>query len=154
MDRDRSARTEERRSTAIRDRHQFQLDTLLALQDAVQVMARLTGRSMHFDHMQARKGEYSQLPPGYDAEMTANNLDVIRLRNRLLDDKLRNAIERFESAVAAATVPPVFFKGLSDDERELAANRLAREFGSEYTLVMGQLGTALRIELAWLPANP
>lgn len=150
-EREKLARAEERHSAAIRDRHQFQLETLLALQDAVQLMARLTGRAMHFDHMQAREGQYTQLPPDHDAEILSNGFDVIRLRNRLLDQDLRRAIERFESASSAATMPPVYYKGLSGEALESAANRLSGQFGEEYALVMDQLGEALRTELSWLP---
>ncbi|PPF14303.1 hypothetical protein C5C94_07965 [Rathayibacter sp. AY1C3] len=152
--RERSARAEERRSAALQNQHQFQLDTLLALQDAVQRMARLAGRTMHFDHMEAREGRYSLLPSEYDADMTTNDLDVIRLRNRLLDDELRGAVEKFASAAAAATRPPVFYRGLDEGERERKASDLIQDFESDYKLVMDQLGQTLRAELAWVPTYP
>lgn len=152
-EREKLARAEERYSAAVRDRHQFQLETLLALQDAVQLMARFTGRAMHFDHMQAREGEYTQLPADHDAEIMSNGFDVIRLRNRLLDQDLRHAIERFEAAASSGMMPPTHFKGLSGQALESAAARLAGQFGDEYTLVMGHLGEALRTELSWVPSD-
>ena len=150
-EREKSARAEERRSAAVRGRHQFQLETLVALQDALQLMARFTGRAMHFDHMQAREGRYTQLPAEHDAEILSNGFDVIRLRNRLFDQDLRRAIERFASASTAAMMPPTHFEGLSGEDLETIANRLSSRFFDEYTVVMDLLGHALRTELSWLP---
>lgn len=152
-EREKLARAEDRFAAAVRDRHQFQLETLLALQDAVQLMARFTGRAMHFDHMQAREGKYTQLPADHDAEIMSNRFDVIRLRNRLLDRDLRRAIERFESAASAGMMPPTHFKDRSGQALESDAAQLTGQFGDEYTLVMSQLGEALRTELSWLPAD-
>lgn len=152
-EREKLARAEERYSAAVLDRHQFQLETLLALQDAVQLMARFTGRAMHFDHMQAREGKYTQFPTDHDAEIMSNGFDVIRLRNRLLDQNLRRAIERFESAASASMMPPTHFEDLSGQALESAAARLAGQFGEAYTLVMAQLGEALRTELSWVPTE-
>ncbi|MFT8357766.1 hypothetical protein [Bifidobacterium aquikefiri] len=57
---------DERGSRLEEAEHALQKETLLTLQDAVQQMARLTGKAMLFDHMQARKGEYTQLPDSLD----------------------------------------------------------------------------------------
>jgi hypothetical protein len=137
----------------MRDRHQLQLETLLALQDAVQLAARLAGRTMHFDHMQARKGQISLLPADDDKELLANGFDVIRLRNGLLDEGLRTSIEQFEAACAVATAPPVQFQGLGAAELEQVADRLMVGFHDSYTQVMSDLGRAVRAELDWLPSD-
>lgn len=75
--------------------HVFQRETLLALQDAVQVMARLTTKAMHFDHMQARKGNDVPLPDPSDQDLYANMVEVRRLQYRILDDEARYAVARF-----------------------------------------------------------
>lgn len=50
-------------------------------------------------------------------------------------------------------MPPTHFRGLSGQALESAATRLTGQFGDEYTLVMDQLGEALRTELSWVPAD-
>lgn len=150
-ERERVTRAEDRHTAAVRDRHQFQLETLLALQDAIQLMARLTGRTMHFDHMQAREGKYNQLPGDDDNEILSNGFDVIRLRNRLLDDELREAIDEFHAAASHGLLPPTHYQGLSGEQLETAAALLSSRFGNDYTRVMDKLGIALRTELAWTP---
>ncbi|MCD1572268.1 hypothetical protein [Agromyces mediolanus] len=151
--RERATRDEERRAAALRARHEFQLATLLELQDAIQLMARLTGRAMHFDHMQARKGQYTQLPGGHSEDMHANGVDVIRLRNRLLDADLRADIQRFESASVDATLSPQTFEGLEGDALESAALARINTFGDEVSRIMDRLGTSLRAELEWRPSE-
>lgn len=151
--RDRLARQEERRSTRRSRQHELQLETLLCLQDALQTMARLTGRAMHFDHMQARQGKYTQLPEGYSEDMHANGVEVVRLRNRVLDDDLRAAILSFESASAEVSMSPKRYEGLNGEALEDAATLLMATFSSEVTAVMDHLGRKLRDELAWIPEN-
>ena len=114
-------------------------------------MARLTGRTLHFDHMQARKGQYTQLPQGHDEEILVNGFDIIRLQNRLLETDLRSAIERFHSASSGAMMPPTQYEGLSGEALESAATRVSSRFADEYAVAMDQLGEAVRTELRWLP---
>lgn len=47
LERDLTVRAEDREDSAARTQHEFQLENLLALQDAVQKMGRLTVRAMH-----------------------------------------------------------------------------------------------------------
>jgi len=81
----------------------------------------------------------------------SNGFDV-RLRNRLLDQHPRRAIDRFESATSASVMPP-YFEGLRGQALESAAARIAGQFGEGYTLVMAHLGEALRTELSWVPTD-
>ncbi|MCJ0700239.1 hypothetical protein FRIG_03670 [Frigoribacterium faeni] len=146
--REQEARLEERKMAALREQRDFQLATLLELQDALQLMARLTGRALHFDHMQARRGEYTQFPAHYSDEMHTNGVDVTRLRNRLLDDSLRTRIERFQEECAKASMLPTRYKGLEGDQLEAEALGLLTTFGSQVSILMDYLGTVLRRELA------
>lgn len=147
-----SARIEERVSAAVRERHEFQRETLLALQDAIQLMARLAGRAMHFDHMQAREGKYTQLPDRFSEEMQANGVDVNRLQSRILDDELRASVDRFRRAGIEATLDPRRYVGLKGEGLESAALHALTKFGDEVTRVMDDLGVAVREELAWSPS--
>lgn len=149
--RERKLRFEDRLAAGDAARHEFQLATLLELQDALQLMARLTGKTMHFDHMQARKESYTQLPPEYDAEMLANGTDVIRLRNRILDGTLRGAIDAFEAASVAATISPKVYEGKSGRDLEDLAERRPLDFNDSYNSVMAHLGEGLRREIEWSP---
>lgn len=152
-DRERLARAEDRQTTAIRAQHEFQLETLLALQDAIQLMARVTGRAMHFDHMQARQGLYTQLPDNYSEKIHANAVDVTRLRNRVLDEDLRAAIEQFQSTCNTAASAVERFVGLKDEALERVASGELTNFGLHVDAVMNQLGASLRTELSWLPSD-
>ena len=114
-------------------------------------MARLTGRAMHFDHMQARADIYTQLPESYSEEMHANDVDVSRLRNRILDADLRAEIELFSSASIEASLSPTVYKGATGEDLEDRAMRNFGAFSASVSTVMDKLGTALRKELAWTP---
>ncbi|GAA3332173.1 hypothetical protein HP467_15855 [Curtobacterium albidum] len=149
--RERAARHEERDAEDRRERHAFQRATLLELQDAVQLMARLTGRTMHFDHMQAREGKQTQLPSQYDDEMHANGVDVIRLRNRLLDDDLRRSIAVFESQCDQVSKLPLRYQGHVGEEADGVAFELMRTFGDQVSVVMDAVGVALRANLSTPP---
>lgn len=151
IERERAARDEDRHAAAINSRHVFQLETLLALQDALQVMARLTGRAMHFDHMQAREGRYTQLPDDLSDDMHANGVDVNRLRTRILDPELRAAVDNFHTETIKATLDPGRYQGLHGEELETRAFAVAGDFATAVRRVMDQVGTALRAELDWRP---
>ncbi len=116
-------------------------------------MARLTGRAMHFDHMQARTGAYTQLPESYSEEMHANGVDVNRLRNRILDGDLREEIERFSGASVEASLSPTVYEGAAGEELEARAFRIFGAFSKSVSTMMDKLGTALRKELAWTPSE-
>ena len=125
----------------------FQLDTLLDLQDALQVKARVTGRSMHFDHMQARNSEHPPLPETFSEEMQANGVAVNRLASRVLSDDLRNAVSKFSSACASQVFLSTVFEGLRDERLEDAAFRNMSKFSDQVNEVMELVGAAIRLEL-------
>ncbi|WP_182711139.1 hypothetical protein [Curtobacterium flaccumfaciens] len=149
--RERAARHDERDAEDRRERHAFQRATLLELQDAIQLMARLTGRTMHFDHMQARAGKYTQLPSEYDEEMHANGVDVIRLRNRLLDKDLRQSIASFESQCGYVSFLPPRHQTERPEEVDAVALEQMRTFGDQVSIVMDAVGEALRANLSASP---
>lgn len=86
-------------------RRAFELETLLALQDAMGAMVRAAGRAHHFDVMTAREvGSKrlvnSLLPEDVNAEIFAANREVSRLVGRVLDERIRDVVESLRGAVA------------------------------------------------------
>lgn len=134
-------------------RHALQRETLLALQDAVQAMARFTGQAMHFDHMQARQGMYTQLPGTLSDDSYANTVDVRRLASRVLDSDVRNAVDQFVDLSTRLSVSPKDLEGLSGDRLEGRALAKFGELSEGYSAVSSLLGEAVRREIAWHPGD-
>lgn len=131
--------------------HDFQRETLLALQDALQVMARLSGKAMHFDHMQARNGSYTQLPEDLNNDLHANGVEVRRLASRVLDTEIRESVREFASASAQLTTSPKDLMGMSGERLEEYALTKGAEFTAVYEATSELLGNAIRAEIAWRP---
>ncbi|CAI9385816.1 hypothetical protein [Microbacterium sp. T2.11-28] len=143
-------RAEERRERALEDRHTLQLSTLLELQDAVQLMLRLTGKSIHFDHMQAREQNYTQLEDSLDADLVRNSMDIHRLVSRVLDGDLRSSVlELSRHADLQTSLLPQRLKGLEGDALEQAALAVLTEFAAVAGPVMELLGEKIRAEIDW-----
>lgn len=142
----------ERESRRDDETHAFQRDTLLALQDSVQLMARLTGKAMHFDHMQARDGKYTQLPDGLSDEMLANGIEVRRLASRVLDAGVRAAVDAFVDESARLSISPRYLEGVTGDDLENRAATCVMELNDGYEALTAILGEVVRREIAWRPS--
>jgi len=129
----------------------FQRETLLALQDALQAMARLTGKAMHFDHMQAREGKYTHLPGTLSEDMFTSTVEVRRLASRILDPKVRDTVDEFIELSSRFTTAPEHFRGLSGEDLENRAFIMLVEFNERATATMEVLGKAIRWEIDWQP---
>lgn len=151
--RDLELRAMERDSRLDESEHAFQRQTLLELQDALQVMARLTGKTMHFDHMQAREGRYTQLPDGLSNDLHANGVDVRRLASRILDADMRDAVDRFTLTSERLSTSPKDLQGLSGSSLESRAEAKMAELAIEYDALARTLGDAVRTEIAWRPGR-
>ncbi|MFE5407657.1 hypothetical protein [Microbacterium sp. NPDC056569] len=153
FDRERAARSEDRNSTATYARHhQFQLETLLALQEALQSMARLTVRGLLHDEAAARGGKLGTLPDDLDAEMLANGIEVLRLRNRVLDDNLRFRLEEFAQRTSQVSIlASQRYAGLSGAALDNESRNAIAEYSGTVDEIMNHLGAALRAELDWAP---
>ena len=134
-------------------RHTLQRETLLALQDAVQAMARLTGRAMHFDHMQAREGEYTQLPGTLSDDISANIVEVRRLTSRILDSDVRDAIDVFIALSTRLSLSPKDLEGLTGSRLEDRSFVKFSEFNEGYEAMSKILGESTRQEIAWQPGD-
>lgn len=132
--------------------HAFQRETLLSLQDALQKVARLTGKAMHFDHMQARDGKYTQLPEGLDEQILAADVEVSRLTARVLDPHVRAAVKDLTKLSAQLSTLPTDLQGFKGADLERRGDVRLRDFGDGYNAVMEVLGEAVRREIDWRPS--
>ena len=88
------------------DRHAFQRDTLLELQDELQRLARATTRILLQDERTVKEsGRLYQLPEGLSDEEFQIFTAVRRLWVRVLDPELRKAVERFVDVCSRASLP-------------------------------------------------
>lgn len=142
----------ERESRRNDEAHAFQRETLLALQDAVQLMARLTYEAMHFDHMQARGGKYTLLPDTLSDKMHSNGVEVRRLASRVLDAGVRAAVDTFKDTSARLSTSPRHLQGLIGDGLENRATSDMMELHERFETLTAVLGEAVRREIAWRPA--
>lgn len=147
-------RESDRSSQLENDRHAFQRETILELQDALQLMSRLAGKAMLFDHMQAREARYTQLPGDLSDEMHANGVEVRRLTSRVLDSRVRAAVADFVGRASRLSMSPGYLKGLVGDDLENAATAHMMELGNAYEALSDVLGEALRLEIEWNPVGP
>jgi hypothetical protein len=131
------------------DRHTFQRDTLLELQDELQRMARINAKTIMFDKRQLRdQGKLTQLPEDLSQEDFINGTAVRRLTSRVLDSAMRQQVEQFQEYCAQISAEvPVFLK---DEPPGIAIPRLEgylKEMGDRYISCHAALGVLIRAEL-------
>lgn len=148
---ERQIKVDERHAEREQQRHQFQFETLIALQVEVQRMARLTGRALHFDHMQARKGLYTQLPDSWSEDMHANSVQVDLLRGRVLDPSLRAAVQDFAERSRYLSMTPNHLEGLEGEALEDEAAARLQALSIAASNVIDAVGDSIRQELSWEP---
>ena len=146
-------RVSERKSKLDDNRHTIQRETLLSLQDSVQALARFTGKTLHFDHMQARQGKYTLLPDTLSDESHGNLVEVRRLTSRILNPDIRVAVDRFVGLTSKLASPPKDLEGLTGDRLERFAIAKVMELNDGYDEITKILGEAVREEIAWLPED-
>lgn len=151
--RERRSRAEDAHLRREEERHRLQFETLMALQEDVQQLARQCGRTLHFDHMQARQGRYTQLPDGWGEAELATRLSLKRNASRVLDDDVRAAVEELSEVTARVGLSPMVLKGLSGDDLEAAADARWRPLLPAVERANKEIGSALRRELGWKPSQ-
>ena len=114
-------------------------------------MARLTGRALHFDHMQARKGLYTQLPDSWSEDMHANSVQVDLLRGRVLDPSLRAAVQDFAERSRYLSMTPNHLEGLEGEALEDEAAARLQALSIAASNVIDAVGDSIRQELSWEP---
>ncbi|MFT3942234.1 MAG: hypothetical protein QM705_00220 [Ancrocorticia sp.] len=147
----------EREQTHEDEKHSFQRETLLALQDAMQQMARLNGRALHLDYLNAREGKQSQLPSQLDEDTYENLVEVQRLKSRVLDSDLRDGVDSFIGTCSKLTMLPPPIKGSSNIDIERNADlqyaEMLDEIHTEYVILSEKVGMAIRREITWQPKS-
>jgi len=115
----------------------FQRDNLLAVQDALQDLARLTGRAHHEDFLAHRESGVwgrSPLSEEVDEGLGLANRRLTALVERVADDELRSKLKAMHSSLTRATMA---------SSREEADARMEATV-DEFTGVMARLGEVLR----------
>lgn len=149
---DRERRADEALLRREEERHRAQLETLMALQQDVQKVAREAGRTMHFDLMQAREGKYTQLPGGWSEDDLAARQSLSLHHSRVLDEEVRRAVEEFSAVAAAVSTTPAALMGLAGEELEAASTRQMVRLLEAAQAAQSAVGAAVRHELQWEPA--
>ncbi len=97
-ERERDARREARREQLSDQRRNFQRETLLVLQEAIQDLARATGAAHHQDEMAfGTTGRWQRQPLGEELNQQVHvaNRRVLLLAVRVRDESLRDVVNRF-----------------------------------------------------------
>lgn len=127
------------------DRHNFQRDTLLELQDQLHRLVRATTRILLQDEKTLKeRGQLYLLPGELDAEEFQAFANIRRLWARVLDPNLRDSVEGFTNVCSRAGMP------VPTEDKDLALAELRRReaaIGASYEQVNGLLGELLRREL-------
>jgi hypothetical protein len=135
------------------DRHTFQRDTLLQLQDELQNLVRNTAKGIMQDQKTIKEqGQIFLLAGDLSEEARQITVSVQRLRARVLDDQLRAAVGDFVGACSIAGIGLLDYPGgkIPDSEREATVARLERQsqnMGLAYDRVTELLGIHIRHEL-------
>lgn len=127
------------------DRHNFQRDTLLELQDELQRLARVTTKINLQDQKTLKeRGQMYLLPEGLSDEAFQVTVSVQRLRTRVLDDELRQRIEDFVAICSRDAILPAGF----EPEKAIAhLEHQNKQMGDYYIALNELLGQHLRREL-------
>jgi hypothetical protein len=136
-DDDRARREAERADARQVLREQFQRETLLQLQEAVQQVARSAGHMHHFDVVASRstgqwgKNLYPEDVSDHDLEVTVR---LLILTARVQDDQLRALLEEFRSLNSSYVAA----------KSEQAAQRVMDRSMAQYGVTVARLGELLR----------
>ncbi|HZD67343.1 MAG TPA: hypothetical protein VFA45_00015 [Actinomycetes bacterium] len=126
------------------ERHNFQRDTLLEPQDELQRLARITTRiNLREQRTLKERGQLYQLPEGLSDEAYQITISVQRLRTRVLDQTLRQAVADFVGQCSRDSL------GLVDMPKDAALVELRRQQAQlveSYIALEGLLGEQLRRE--------
>ena len=129
-------------------RRDFQLRTLLDLQDGVQRLGRLTSMMLQFDLRQAREGRYTHVPADVSDELQTKGIEVSRLRTRVLDDDVRRAVDGAGAKYGELAMAVMRYREMGPGaELEAAWDRDIAKLGDAMNEAMETIGGAIRHEL-------
>jgi hypothetical protein len=143
-EREKSARRAELADRLEEDRHNFQRDTLLELQDELQRLARAATRILLQAEETVENGGVYRLPGALSDEEFQIRTSVRRLWVRVLDPELRRDVEDFITVCRNLGLP----KGEEDKDEVLTRLYMKHKCVLEtYEAVNDALGVQLRAEL-------
>lgn len=138
------------------NRHTFQRDTLVQLQDEIQALLRVTAHDiLHRQRMMLDSGQLSP-EPVRNEDGNQVRASVSRLQERLLDDSLRAAVSEFtdfcahSAAGTALALAHPYGSVAGEDRRREAVTFLqhqAVDLGNLYSSLTKQIGVSLRREM-------
>jgi hypothetical protein len=131
-------------------RHEWQRQVLLDLQDELQRLARATGKILHQDRMTVReKGGVFLLPEGLGGdESLAATVAVQKLRARVLAADLRALVGDFVDFCGFGTLGAVIaHKDDPSEQLDALITDLETQMGKRYAHLVERLGEHIRREL-------
>jgi hypothetical protein len=133
-------------------RHAFQRETLLELQDALQRLVRCTARMILHDQKTLKEhGKLTRLGEELDEESYETGVTTRRLQERVLDAALRAAVDEFRRHVTEVETSFISVNDMNAEDGIRHLDGLQMDLVQHYVRLSDQLGTALRVELGWLP---
>lgn len=136
-------------------RHDWQRQVLLDLQDQLQKLTRETGRILAHDLNTLReRGGVFRLPEGLGGDdYHAANIAVRKLCSRVLSDDLRSQVDEYLAFCASASLAAAEHK--DDPPQALAALiiNVQSQMTSQYTDLVDKLGKHIRRELDRKPGE-
>ena len=134
------------------ERHRDQLALLRTLQEEVQEVTRNTSRIIQWDESLVRlSADSSLLPPGLNVEDHDARVRLKMHSSRVLDDGIRDAVDRFTQEAVALTMPTFLDLHLNLQQAEAEGLRRLTALEGVATPTLDLVGETLRAEAAWTP---
>ena len=149
IERDEAARAAAHAERLQEQRHEWQRDLLLELQDQLHKLVRATGVVLLQDRQTAMEhGRLFMLPEGMGGEHSmAATVAVHKLRSRVLDANLRAQIGDFAGFCATTTTGLMPYKDGPGEVLLARIDALMAELDTRYAHVVEALGEHIRREL-------
>jgi hypothetical protein len=128
--REREARDATRQLQLSERRSDFQRETLLNLQDAVQDLARATGRMHHLDEMEFRRtGRWggNLFPEDLDSAAHEAGVKTLKYMVRVRDDSIRVLMKEFRDHANEATLSTSREKSIQEMQEAIAVSESLHE---------------------------
>jgi hypothetical protein len=135
-------------------RHDIQRETLLELQDELQKLARAAVQIMHFDRNHPGQRALGTVTLPDDLDDGFSTLSVNRLKTRVLDRQLRDAVDAFTAICSRDAAVPRSGEHLSTDDLKAAIAQQIFELNERFTQLNEQVGERIRDELDRLGTAP
>lgn len=129
------------------ERHAFQLETLLALQELIRKHVRYTLLTIEQDRSTIRNGQGYRLLPDSDADDFENAIALSHAIARVTAEDLRMRLETLSAMCARYSLPPLGAESLDKDAALAVQNERAGSLLSEAEGVSEMLGQHLRREI-------